>query len=138
VVLRVLSSRSDVTQTVLSGNTPASGKAKLEIFGLSDYMDFACAVGGTDAPTRPELVRVAWDRTYSAHGHRFSRVDTVVIGDTPADVDTAHRNGCRLVCVATGRTAEDTLREAGAETVLSDLSDVQATLEAIMGPSEAS
>jgi phosphoglycolate phosphatase-like HAD superfamily hydrolase len=60
-------------------------------------------------------------------------VDTVVIGDTPADVDAAQRNGCRVVAVATGRSPADVLREAGAETVLPDLSDLRAVLEAIFG-----
>jgi phosphoglycolate phosphatase-like HAD superfamily hydrolase len=133
-VLRHLSTRSGVIQTVLSGNTLAAGRAKLEIFSLSDYVDFACAVGGADAPTRPELVRVAWNRTLSASGHHFSSVNTVVIGDTPADVDTAKRNDCRIVAVATGRTTADALREAGAEIVLPDLSDLRVALQAIVNP----
>lgn len=137
-VLRDLSNQPGVIQTVLSGNTLAAGRVKLEIFGLSDYVNYACAVGGTDAPTRPELVPVAWGRTLSVCGHHFSSVDTVVIGDTPADVDAAQRNGCRIAAVATGRTTADALREAGAETVLPDLSNLRAALEAIVGSSGSS
>lgn len=130
-VLSALSADDGVVQTVLSGNTLEAGRAKLEIFGLARYIDYACAVGGTDAPTRPELVPVAWDRVHAVHGHRFGPAETVVVGDTPADVEAALRNGCRIVAVATGRTTAEALYAAGARTVLPNLSNLQGTLDAI-------
>ena len=132
-VLGSLKDQPGVTQTVLSGNTLASGQTKLQIFELSEYINFACAVGGEDAPTRPELVPVAWDRVRAVHRRGFGPADTVVIGDTPADVDAARRNGCRIVAVATGKTTAAELREAGADLVLPDLSDRDAALGAITG-----
>jgi phosphoglycolate phosphatase-like HAD superfamily hydrolase len=136
-VLNALSDRHGVTQTVLSGNTPSSGRAKLEIFGLADYIDFTSAAWGTDADTRPELVTAAWNRAHATYAHSFGPADTVVIGDTPADVETALTNRCRLVAVATGKTTAAELRKAGAETVLPDLSDKQAALAAILGSGHA-
>ena len=137
-VLGILKDQPGVTQTVLSGNTLASGQAKLQIFGLPEYIDFECAVGGEDAPTRPELVPVAWDRVRSVRRRSFGPADTVLIGDTAADVDAARRNECHIVAVATGKTTAAELREAGAELVLPDLSDPQAALDAISGFASAS
>lgn len=132
-VLNALAGRQGVIQTVLTGNTEPSGRAKLEIFGLADHIDFTSAAWGTDADTRPELVSAAWMRAHATYGHGFGPADTVVIGDTPADIETALTNRCRLVAVATGKTTAEQLRKAGAETVLPDLSDERAALAAVLG-----
>ena len=134
-LLAELSETPGVVQTVLSGNTLRSGRAKLELFGLDHWLDYSCAVGGEDADNRPGLVAVAWDRAQRIHGHRYSPGDTVVIGDTPADVDAALRNDCRIVAVATGTTPAETLAEAGADMVLSDFADRQRALAAILSTS---
>ncbi len=70
----------------------------------------------------------------AVHGREFGPADTVVIGDTPADVETALRNGCRLVAVATGNASAGELHDAGARMVLPSLSDHAAALGAILGP----
>lgn len=132
-LLAALSETPGVVQTVLSGNTLRSGRAKLELFDLDNWLDYSCAVGGEDADTRPGLVAVAWDRAQMVHGHRYTGTDTVVVGDTPADVEAALRNGCRLVAVATGTTKAEKLTEAGADVVLPDLADQPRALEAILG-----
>ena len=117
----------------MSGNTLAAGHAKLRIFELSEYIDFVCAVSGEDAPTRPELVPVAWERVRCVRRRSFGPLDTVIIGDTPADFDAARRNGCHVVAVATGKATATELRDAGADLLLLDLSDPQAALDAITG-----
>jgi len=131
-LLTALGETPGVVQTVLSGNTLRSGRAKLELFGLDRWLDYSCAVGGEDADTRPGLVAVAWNRAQMAHGHRYTAADTVVVGDTPADVEAALRNGCRLVAVATGTTTAEKLAEAGARMVLPDFADQRRALEAIL------
>jgi phosphoglycolate phosphatase-like HAD superfamily hydrolase len=131
-LLTALDDTPGVVQTVLSGNILRSGRAKLELFGLDRWLDYSCAVGGEDADTRPGLVTVAWDRAQMVHGHRYTATNTVVVGDTPADVDTALGNGCRLVAVATGAATAEELTEAGADVVLPDFADRRRALEAIL------
>lgn len=133
-VLAELAGVPGLIQTVLSGNTLLSGRAKLEIFGLATWIDLSCAVGGEDAATRPELVDAAWSRVRAVHDREFSAADTVVIGDTPADVDAARRSGCRVVAVATGKTTAAELERAGADVVLADLSDRRTAVDAILRP----
>ena len=57
----------------------------------------------------------------------------VLIGDTPADVEGAHANGVRVIAVASGRSDEMTLRDAGAETVLPDLLDTELLVKLVRG-----
>lgn len=47
----------------------------------------------------------------------------VIIGDTIHDVRCAKDTGCRALAVATGHHDADTLREAGADLVVDDLTD---------------
>jgi phosphoglycolate phosphatase-like HAD superfamily hydrolase len=140
-LLAALADVPEVIQTVLSGNTLRSGRAKLELFGLASWLDLSCAVGGEDGAARPELVSAAWSRVYSVRSRSFTASQTVVIGDTPADVDAALSNHCRIVAVATGKTTAEELAAAGAEAVLPDLSDWRAALTVILqsdGPTSRS
>jgi phosphoglycolate phosphatase-like HAD superfamily hydrolase len=131
-LLAALADAPGVIQTVLSGNTLRSGRAKLELFDLASWLDLSCAVGGEDGAARPELVLAAWSRVHGVRGRRFTASQTVLIGDTPADVDAALSNHCRIVAVATGKTTADELAEAGAEAVLPDLSDWRTALDVIL------
>ena len=132
-VLEELAGRPDVLSSVLSGNTRAAGRAKLEAFGLARYLDWDIAAGGDDAPTRPDLVPVAWERAAATYGYRYGLGETVLVGDTLADIATAHANRCRVLAVATGRTSFDELVAGHADLVLIDLSDTSAVLAALLG-----
>jgi len=59
---------------------------------------------------------------------RVHPADTVLVGDTPLDVDAAHAAGARIVAVATGPYTARELEQAGADTVLDDLTDLDALL----------
>lgn len=131
-VLESLAGRGGVLQSVLSGNTRAASRAKLGVFGLDGYVDWDVAAGGDDHQVRPSLVPFVWDRVREKYGTYVGPVYTVLVGDTPADVKTGNANGCRVVGVATGRTDVDGLRRAGADPVLTDLSDTAAVLEALL------
>jgi phosphoglycolate phosphatase-like HAD superfamily hydrolase len=55
----------------------------------------------------------------------------VLVGDTPRDVEAALASGAAVVGVATCRYSVQELREAGAHTVLGDLTDTDVVLTAI-------
>jgi phosphoglycolate phosphatase len=131
--LRELSRRGDVTQSVLTGNTRPSAEIKLRAFGLDRYLDFDIGAYGTDDDIRANLVAIARQCAEQAHGHHFDNGQTVLIGDTPNDVTAAQESGARIIAVATGRDTADDLTEAGADTVLDDLTDTSAVLTAIYG-----
>ncbi|MFC7267179.1 HAD family hydrolase [Streptomyces lutosisoli] len=108
-----------VQQTVVTGNVRAVAEIKLQVFGLDSRILWDLGAYGEDNDARAELVRLSLQ-----HAH-VSAETAVLIGDTPADVEGAHANGVRVIAVASGRSDETTLRDAGAETVLSDLRDTE-------------
>jgi len=129
--LRAVAASSDLLQTVLSGNTRAAAAAKLAVFRLGAYLDLEVSAGGDDDPVRANLVPVVWERVADKYGIRFGPTDTVLLGDTPADVETGRAHGCRVIGVTTGRASAEELRTAGADQVLADLTRTATVLEAI-------
>ncbi|WP_307865654.1 HAD family hydrolase [Streptomyces montanisoli] len=104
-------------QTVVTGNVRAVAELKLDIFGLATHIDWNVGAYGEDADLRPALVDLALTRS------AIAAADTVLVGDTPADIEGGHANGVRVIAVATGRSSAVELREAGADVVLDDLTD---------------
>jgi phosphoglycolate phosphatase len=134
--LRALSERSDVLQSVLTGNTRPSAEIKLRAFDLDRYLDFDIGAYGTDDDTRANLVDIGRQRAAKAYGTNFDNGATVLLGDTPNDVAAAQAGGTRIIAVATGKDSAIVLAEAGASTVLANLTDTPAVLAAIYGQTE--
>ncbi len=128
--LAALTDRGAV-QTVVTGNIRPLAEAKLEIFDLSEYLDLEIGGYGSEADTRPPLIRQAWQRTQRKYGRTFESDRIAVIGDTHRDVAGAREVGVRAIGVATGNSTADELIAAHADTVLLDLADTEAVLRAI-------
>lgn len=122
-----------MTQSVLTGNTRPASEIKIQAFGLDEHLDFEIGAYGTDADTRADLVAIARQRAEHARGHPYAAADTILIGDTPNDVAAALDSGARIIAVATGKNTVAELKEAGARTVLPDLTNTPSLLAAIFG-----
>ncbi|EYT79351.1 phosphoglycolate phosphatase [Streptomyces sp. Tu 6176] len=118
---------ANVRQTVVTGNVRAVAEIKLDVFGLDTHIDWDAGAYGEDADLRPALVDLALARSST------TAADAVLIGDTPADVEGGRENGVRVIAVATGRSSAADLREAGADVVLDDLTDVGLLVTLITG-----
>lgn len=129
-VLDRLGADPGVVQTLVTGNVPQVAAAKVAAFGLSGAFDAKVGGYGTDDAVRATLVRRCAQRARAKYGETFR---PVVVGDTTNDVAAALANGAVAVAVATGSTGADELAAAGAHTVLTDLSDVDAAVAAITG-----
>jgi phosphoglycolate phosphatase-like HAD superfamily hydrolase len=121
-----------VVQSVLTGNLRPLAEVKLGALGLDEYLDLDVGAYGDTHEVRAELVWVARDRAGAAYHARFDGPATVLIGDTPLDVQAARATGARAVAVATGGTSAAELAAAGAHAVLPDLTDTVAVLAAIL------
>lgn len=130
--LAALASRTDVVQSVLTGNMRPIALCKLSAFGLDGFVDLDVGAYGLDGLERPTLVGLARERAAAKYGEPFGASATVLVGDTPYDVDAGHRGGARVVAVATGHSDEGALRAAGAESVLPDLSDTGLVVRAVL------
>lgn len=125
-----------VVQSVLTGNVAANARAKLESVGLGSGIDFAVGAYGSDLHTvRADLVVVAQNRAEAKYQAPFGRHNTVLIGDTPLDVQAGIVGGAQVIAVANGDFGIDDLAAAGADAVLTDLTTVASTvLTLVDGP----
>jgi hypothetical protein len=124
-----------VRQSVLTGNVRPLAEVKLAALGLRNGLDLCIGAYGDDHEERTELVHVARRRAAAVHGRLpgdFDSTATVVIGDTPLDVEAALDAGARAVGVATGRYAAADLVAAGADAVLPDLTDTRLVMETLL------
>jgi phosphoglycolate phosphatase len=121
-----------VVQGLLTGNIPANARVKLGAVGLDGLVDFDIGGYGSDHRVRSELVAIACGRAERKLGIPVPHERAVLVGDTPLDVAAAHAAGARAIGVATGPFSERDLEEAGAESVLPDLRDVERLVAAVL------
>ncbi len=128
-LLATLASRDDVHLALLTGNAEAGARIKLEHFDLWRYFDGGGF--GDAAVERTTLFADALTSAGARAGATFQAAQAVIVGDTPLDIAVALVCGARSLGVATGDFDERTLRDAGADAVLPDLSDHAAVLTAL-------
>lgn len=118
--------------SVVSGNLRPVSLCKLKTFDLDGYVDIDVGAFGSDSSYRPSLVALAQQRAAFSYGHSYDRENTVIIGDSLEDVLAGRKGGASVIAVATGSTATDDLRRAGADLVLPDLLDTEAVRDAVV------
>lgn len=129
--LEALQATSGVVQSVLSGNIKPNSITKLSAFDLDKYIDFDVGGYGSDDHVRANLVGVARRRASAKYGITFDEATTIIIGDTPRDVRAGRDGGAYVIAVASGEDSEETLRDVGADVVLTDLRDTRALVDAV-------
>lgn len=131
-ILTTLAARTDVVQSLVTGNLPTLATYKLEAFGLDRHVDFEIGGYGSLSEHRHELVGAAIANASAKHAVDFPVTSVVVIGDTPHDVAAGLHHGTTTIGVGTGRYTPDQLTESGAHVALPDLSDTEAVLRALL------
>lgn len=129
---RVLARRGDVFLGLVTGNVRGGARLKLATSGLWEH--FPVGAFGCDHESRNELPDFALDRARAHWGRDFGGEDTVVIGDTPRDVECGKAVGAATVAVATGRFPAARLERTGADRVLPGFADTRASLAALLSP----
>jgi phosphoglycolate phosphatase len=130
-LLDAVAAASHAVPALLTGNVERGARIKLSAAGLWGHFRFG--VFGDEAERREELAAVALARVRETTGRAFTGAECVVVGDSRQDVACGKAIGARVVAVATGKTPAGPLRDAGADVVLPDFSDLAAALEAILG-----
>lgn len=116
---------------LLTGNFSQTAAIKLGFYDLWHY--FPWGAFGEDAVNRNDLLPVAYERYASRTGRPADPERTVIIGDTPHDVECALNGRARAVGVTTGQFDRDALLVAGAHVVFHELSDTDAVIEVLAG-----
>jgi phosphoglycolate phosphatase-like HAD superfamily hydrolase len=131
--LSALRSSHGIIQSVLSGNIRPNAVTKLSAFALDNLIDFEVGGYGSDDDVRANLVNFAQERAVAKYGVKFDKTNTVLIGDTPRDVQAGRNGGAHVIAVASGSDSIEALRAEGADIVLPDLRDTQAVVDAVTG-----
>jgi phosphoglycolate phosphatase len=106
-ILDALDDREDAVSLLLTGNTAAGARAKLEHYGLAAY--FAGGAFCIDGDDRPGIARRALEVAAGHAGATVSPASVFVIGDTPHDIRCGQAIGARTVAVASGSYGLDEL-----------------------------
>jgi phosphoglycolate phosphatase-like HAD superfamily hydrolase len=122
-----------VVQSLLTGNIRPLAEVKLGPLGLTEHLDLDAGAYGSTHEVRAELVHEARRNASRAYRADFGGDATVIVGDTPLDVEAALATGARAVGVATGAFTVGELAAAGAHAVLPDLADTDLVVAAILG-----
>jgi phosphoglycolate phosphatase-like HAD superfamily hydrolase len=112
-LLDELAERDDVLSALLTGNFEPIARLKLERAGLGRHFAEGQGAFGSDHEDRAALPAIARHRA-AVNGRPHPRADTVVIGDTPADVACARADGVHCLAVASGPYPAEDLRGADA------------------------
>jgi phosphoglycolate phosphatase len=122
-----------VVQSLLTGNIRPLAEVKLGPLGLTEHLDLDAGAYGSTHEVRAELVHLARRNASRAYRADFGGDATVIVGDTPFDVEAALATGARAVGVATGAFTTSELAAAGAHAALPDLADTDLVVAAILG-----
>ncbi|HEY8481957.1 MAG TPA: haloacid dehalogenase-like hydrolase [Spirillospora sp.] len=120
-----------VVQSVLTGSIQPNATLKLTELGLARYLDLEAGGYEDGVYSKAALLEIARNRAGERHGAAYSEKATVYIADSPRDVQAARIAGSPIIAVATGSATETELRSAGADRVLSTLSDTDAVVGAV-------
>lgn len=114
-----------------TGNLRRGAAAKLGHFGL--WGRFAGGGFGDGHTVRAELVKAGIAELAEVLRVEADTANTIVLGDTPLDVEAAHRAGAKALGVGTGRFTAVELMASGAEFAVDDLRDTARVLEILLG-----
>jgi phosphoglycolate phosphatase len=128
-LLEALAREGDVVLGLLTGNLEATARLKLAPLDANRFFPFGAF--GSDDEDRYRLPRVALSRARDL-GLTVKGPDVVVVGDSIHDVLCGRDLDVRAVAVATGRTSRERLAETGPSALLTDFSDTEAALAAIL------
>jgi phosphoglycolate phosphatase-like HAD superfamily hydrolase len=113
-----------VELALLTGNPERMARARMERLGLARFFPPGRGGFGCDGESRGELIAAALERSATEPS------DTVAIGDTKRDVDSAHEAGLRAIVLHSPKHPDAHL---GADAAFDSLDEVAARLLAWAG-----
>ncbi|WP_153805060.1 HAD hydrolase-like protein [Nocardia sp. SYP-A9097] len=130
--LRTLAEIPSIFQSVLTGNVRRNAAIKLATFGLDGWLDLSVGAYGSDGKARWELVDLARQRAGGKYRRAFDADSTIIVGDTPKDVEAGLLGGAKTIAVASGTSSVQTLLDAGADYAIESLDSTEAFVRAIV------
>ncbi len=129
-LLKKLNVREDVLLGLLTGNFRQHAYLKLKTYGLD--MFFGTGAFGSDHEDRNMLPPIAMQRANRLMEKKiFYENNTLIIGDTPRDIECAKTNNLPVLAVATGTFSYKKLEKCEPDVLMNDFSDVEKTIDTI-------
>ncbi len=130
-LLARLAGQEDVLLGLLTGNSQLTAPLKLSAAGI-DPLQFKVGAYGSDALDRNELPAIGIARANQLTGAYFNGNNTVIIGDTPADILCARAGKATAVAVASGWHAAATLADYQPDHLFDNLGDTDRVLQVLL------
>jgi phosphoglycolate phosphatase len=128
-LLETLHHRTDLAQGLLTGNLRRGAEFKLTHYKVWHYFEFGAFAD--DSPLRNDLGPHALRRAKEKHAVEFTPDRTVIIGDTPHDIECGKVIGAHTIAVATGKFSVQELSAHQPTAVFEDFADTAAFLKVI-------
>ncbi|MEM7332890.1 MAG: HAD family hydrolase [Chloroflexota bacterium] len=132
ILLPKLRQHDGVVLGLLTGNSSLTAPLKLKAAGINPDQFRVCAYG-SDGNNRNELPAVAYKRANLLTGSEVNGKNTVIIGDTPADILCAKSGKATAVAVASGWHSSKTLQQYQPDYLLEDLKETERVIEILLG-----
>jgi phosphoglycolate phosphatase-like HAD superfamily hydrolase len=123
--------KKKITLGVLTGNTSARAKLKLETVNLWHY--FKIGAFGHSSAVRSELVPMALKDAKEKTGISFDKKNVFIIGDTIRDIECAKEGGVKVIAVATGKDSIEVLKKENPDFAFRDFSRINEIMKVILG-----
>lgn len=130
-LLSRLVQREDVLLGLLTGNSQLTAPLKLSAAGI-DPLQFKVGAFGSDAMDRNELPAIGMARANQLTGNTFNGNNTIIIGDTPADILCARAGKATAVAVASGWHAAATLADYRPDHLFDNFGDTELVLQTLL------
>ncbi len=130
-LLEALRQQPDVMLGLVTGNIDGTAPLKLTAAG-SDPAQFRLGAYGSDSLDRNQLPGIAIQRATDLTGYPYAGNNTIVIGDTPADILCARAGKATAVAVASGWHAAHTLARYQPDHLLENLSNTEKVLDILL------
>ncbi|WP_420630983.1 HAD hydrolase-like protein [Candidatus Leptofilum sp.] len=129
-LLAQLAARDDLLLGLLTGNAQLTAPLKLSAAGV-DPLLFKVGAYGSDALDRNELPAIGMARANQLTGGNFNGNNTIIIGDTPADILCARAGRATAVAVASGWHAASTLADYHPDYLFDNLANTEQVLATV-------
>jgi phosphoglycolate phosphatase len=130
-LLERLRRREDVLLGLLTGNIESTAPLKLQAAGI-DPLQFKVGAFGSEAVDRNDLLDSAMNRANQLTKCKFAGNNTIIIGDTPADILCARSGKATAVAVASGWHSTSTLAKYQPDHLLDNLADTTAVMSVLL------
>ncbi|MEV5575019.1 haloacid dehalogenase-like hydrolase [Spirillospora sp. NPDC052269] len=132
-----LSRLPGTVQSVLTGAIQPNAELKLSELGLAGFLDLVAGGYENGVYSKAALLELARTRAGERHNAVFGEKQAVYLADHPRDVQAARIARSPIIAVATGSATAAELRAAGADAVLSDLTDTDAVVRTVVELTES-